>query len=92
MAVQPMCVRLPEDLDAAVRALAESEGISPSEVLRSAVHQRVYSQIPSVDEGYKQARGLAIQFAHEAVNLAAEQIPDSYEEAMEFLQARRRRG
>ena len=82
-----MCVRFPEDLDAALRARAEAEGLSPSELLRALAQQYVYNEQPSVDAGYMHARSLAIKLAHEAVSRAVdEHLPRTYEEAIQAVQ------
>ncbi len=78
----PVCVRLPDDLDVALRQRAEAEGLSVSELLISMLSHWVYGSTPSVDEGYKQARSLATKLAHEAVSRAIDDLPSTYEEAI----------
>jgi hypothetical protein len=78
----PICVRLPEDLDVAIRTRGAAEGLSPSEMLRSIITQWAYGSTPSVDEGYRQARSIAVRLAHEAIARAFDQLPEGYEEAL----------
>lgn len=81
----PICVRLPEDLDAAIRARCEAEGLTPSELMRSLASQYVYNDTPSVDAGYMQARTLAAKMAHAAVSAAIENLPQTFEEANHLI-------
>lgn len=78
----PICARLPHDLDAAVRMRATSEGLSPSEMLRAIVSQFIYAEVPATSEGYLQARALAARLAHEALARTLAQMPDNYDEAL----------
>jgi len=73
--------RIPAEIETQVAALAESQGITVSEFCRALVLQAITGQTPSVDEGYMQARGLAIQLAHKLISNAADDLPESYEEA-----------
>ena len=79
--VPPLCVRLPPDLDAAVRERAAREGLSVSEIFRALMSQWVYQQTPSVDEGYYNARQLAMKLAHEAVSNVIANEPGAFDVA-----------
>ena len=81
----PICSRLPPDLDAAVRDRAMAEGLSPSEMLRLIVQQWAYGSMATADEGYFQARQLAQHLAHVVLQAAINQLPQTYEEAMAII-------
>lgn len=83
-----ICVKLPDDLALALRARADAEGLNISEILRSMIHQWVYNETPSVDDGYRAGRALGLRAAHVAVSHLV--VPETYEEALAILQAQRR--
>ena len=78
----PICVKLPQDLDTAVRVLAEAQGISVSELLRTLLAQVVYGHASSVDDGYLAARRWASRLAHHALRAAINALPEDHDQAM----------
>ena len=81
----PLCLRLPEDLRAAVHQMAEQNGVSPSELVRDLIFRFVYGEPPGIAEGYMQGRAIGYQVAQQA--LASVQMPDNVEDAIRILQA-----
>ena len=82
MADEYIGFRLPAPLALQARAAAESLQMNLSEWLRVVVDQAVNGTVPSIDEGYKQARALAIQLATQLLQTALANMPDSYDEAL----------
>lgn len=85
MKAKPFACRLPVELHAGIEGRAIAEGISPSELVRNVLFNWLYGQEPSANEGYYQARGIASQIAHFALEEAIESLPSSYEEMVELL-------
>lgn len=83
----PICAKLPEDLEYALRDRAEAEGISVSEITRHAIAAFVFGSIPGAQEGYAQAKRLATQMALQAMHNGLASLPDTLEEWID-LQAR----
>lgn len=78
--------RIPLDWHDQIRAIADHNGITASEFLRAAISAALQSmpgdlRLTNVD-GYKQARSLASKMAHEMLDIAKVQLPDTYEEAV----------
>ena len=90
---RPIAVRLPADLVAAVDHACAEHDISPSELIRGIVSQWAYgkTQLAGPDEGYAQARDMAVQIAHAAVQQALEALPDSHSGAKQMLEGFRER-
>lgn len=83
---QTICLKLSIDLATALRSRAASENLTISDVLRSMIMEWVYDERPSVDDGYKQGRSIAMKMAHLTVSkLINDQMPDNFEEAMNIL-------
>jgi hypothetical protein len=87
---QTICLKLSIDLATALRSRAASENLTISDVLRSMVMEWVYDERPSVDDGYKQGRSIAMKVAHQTVtHLIADRMPDNFEDAMALINSRR---
>lgn len=86
-----IAVRLPSDLLAAVDAECIAKDITPSEFLRGLVSTWVYgdTQLKGPDEGYAQARAMASQIAHVAVQRALETMPSDFNGARTLLEGHR---
>jgi predicted transcriptional regulator len=85
--------RLTPDLQAAVDQLSAERGLSPSEILREALHAYVYGSRKSMggpDEGYAQARRDATRIARAVLEDALAEVPEDRDEAVEWLAARGR--
>lgn len=80
-----ICVRLDEELDAMLRARCGAEGLQISEVVISLLRQWLTGVVPTVDDGYRQAKGIALLAARLAIGLAANNLPQTYDEALAFL-------
>jgi hypothetical protein len=83
-------VRIPFELRAQIIALAGSQGISLSEYVRAALTAAVGGNYaPGSDEGYRQAKGMAIQIAMHLITgallQARDSLPATYEEALVML-------
>jgi predicted DNA binding CopG/RHH family protein len=86
-----IAVRLPSDLLAAVDTECAAKGITSSEFLRGLVSTWVYgdTQLRGPDEGYAQARSMASQIAHGAVQKALDNLPGDHDEARSMLEGYR---
>jgi|SRR5882672_6919503 len=80
----PLCLRLPEDLQAAVYQLAEENGVSPSEFVRDLIFRVVYGEPLGINEGYMQGRALGFRVLQLA--LSRLEMPSTAEDAVQFLQ------
>lgn len=83
-------VRIPFELRAQIIALASVQGISLSEYVRAALTAAVGGNYaPGSDEGYRQAKGMAIQLAllllSQACMQARERLPATYDDAVMLL-------
>lgn len=78
--------RIPIEWHEEINAITTHNGITVSEFLRSCIRaglDGVPGQLAfTVEDGYKQARALATKMAHEMLDIAKVQLPDSYEEAV----------
>jgi hypothetical protein len=82
---KPVCLRLQADLEAFVRDIAASQGITVSEWIRLLISNAVYGQAPDVDAGYNQGRAFGLKLAHEMIRKAAELMPQTHEEAVVYF-------
>lgn len=94
----PRCVRFPLDIDAELMARARNENLTVSELLQAFALGVIHNTQPSVDEGYRQAKSVAMQLATEALHTALAEMPETFAEAHQAvangqpLQRRMRRG
>jgi hypothetical protein len=78
-----VCFRLPYELRMQALALCETHGIGLSELLRGLLLRALGEPgLAGLDEGYMQARRLAIRMTHQLVETASRDLPDTYEEAV----------
>lgn len=81
----PLCVRLDAELVQMIDQAAANEGIARSEILRNVLTQWAYSNIPSADEGYRQALRMGPMLALALIRRAEQSLPMTLEEAQAFL-------
>jgi hypothetical protein len=84
MARGPLCLRLPEDLHAAVHHMAAEQGVSSSEWIRDLIFRVVYDQPLGMEEGYLHGRAIGVKAVMIALRSLA--VPETAEEAMRLLQ------
>lgn len=80
----PLCLRLSDDLHAAVYQMAEQQGVSSSELLRDLISRAVYGEPFGIDEGYLRGRALGYTMVQRALQYL--DIPASAEEAIQLIQ------
>lgn len=83
--VHTICVRLDEELDALLRQRCTMEGLQISEVVISLLRQWLTGTVPTVDDGYRQAKAMALVCVRFVIGHAAKNLPQTYEEAIAFL-------
>ena len=83
----PLCLRLSDDLHAAVIEMAEQQGVTTSEWMRDMLHRVVYNEPPGVEAGYMQGRQLGFRMLHLAFAETWKNLPTNVEDAMAMLQA-----
>lgn len=64
---------------------AQLEGLTVSELLQSFAQGVIYNTQPSVDEGYRHAKHLAIRIAHDVLQNALDELPETFAEAHHTL-------
>lgn len=88
MSGQIITCRVPEEWLPQIDALASTLGVTRSEWLRGLIAAALDGgpqgaiALGGVDEGYKQARAFASQLATSMLALAADMMPETYEEAV----------
>lgn len=80
-----ICFRPTPAQRAAIVEVATAHGITMSEYLRMLVEQQLTSGMFQVDEGYMEARSLALKLAHEVLRRAMEMLPQNYEDAVPYF-------
>lgn len=80
-----ICFRPTPIQRAAIVEVANAHGITMSEYLRMLVESQLTSGIFQVEEGYMEARGLALKLAHELLRRAQEMLPQSYADAVPYF-------
>lgn len=81
---QPIAVRLPEDLDIAIRQRAHELGVSTSDMLRSIVAQWAYGEPVTIEDGFLSGRRTALQLAMELLpKLFEKSFPKTLAEAQQ---------
>lgn len=85
MAADPICLRLPPDMLAMTKDLCAAQNISVSEWIRMLINDALHGNVPDVNEGYMQARALALKLSHELLRRATEMLPPTYEEAQMYF-------
>jgi hypothetical protein len=81
----PLCLRLPDDMHAAVHQLAEQQGVSTSEWIRDLIFRTVYGEPLGISEGYFAGRAIGFKVMHRLLGMI--RVPQTVEEAMSFLQS-----
>lgn len=82
---QPICIRLPPEMDMLAREIVAAQSITLSEWVRMLIHNAIYGHTPNVNEGYMQARTLALKLASEMLRRAGELLPQDYDEAVTYF-------
>lgn len=82
MATDITCVRIPPDQRALLEHHAQAGGLSLSDLIRTILMAYFQGQAGSTD-GYLHARALGTHIARRALSEALNNLPDTYEEAVE---------
>lgn len=69
------CLRLTDDIHAALRQQAQAQNQSMSEIVRVILYQAIYGYAPSETDGYAQGRKIAYQTAMRLVKDAIDAMP-----------------
>ncbi len=77
--------QLDPELYQAVVERCEAEAISASDLVRALCREWINGGMPTVDEQYRTAKALAIRMFRTFATRLAEELPDSYEEAMQMI-------
>jgi len=85
--IDPLCVRLPDDLLAAVHQHAEQSGVTTSEWIRDLIFRVVYGEPLGMDEGYVQGRNVGYRILLMACREAWQHAPATIEDAIKLIQA-----
>jgi len=80
-----ICIRLQPEMNALVREVVSAHSISLSEWIRILIQNALYGVSPHVDEGYIQARALAIKLAHDLLRRAEATMPPTFEDAIVYF-------
>lgn len=83
----PVSIRIPAEWRAQIESICAVQGVTLSEYFRSALLLQMNSGVSGIDEGYMAGRMIGLQIAHRALALAGTQLPETYEEALAFLNA-----
>lgn len=79
--------KLTPEMRAGIITRAEADGVSASEWIRGVIEQALVGEVPSVDEGYRQARRLATQMATEIIRRATRSAVEAIPETVDEFQA-----
>jgi len=83
--VKPICIRLPPEMETITREIVAAQSITLSEWVRMLIYNAIYGNTPDVNEGYMQARTLALKLATEMLRRANEMLPQNYDEAVSYF-------
>jgi hypothetical protein len=87
MAAHPtMCFKVPIDLQTAIVAMAERDGVSVSEWLRDKVHRIVYGEPLGMEQGYLEGRQLGFRMLQLLFQQTWDQAPATLEDALQLMQ------
>jgi hypothetical protein len=81
----PICLRMPQDLHAAIEQLSAQAGLSTSEWIRDVLYRAIYGEPPGENQGYVNGRQIGYQILMLAFRDASRSVPESAEEAMKVL-------
>jgi hypothetical protein len=86
----PMCLRLPDDLQAAVAQMATEAGVTTSEWIRDLLFRTVYGEPLGVNEGYLHGRSVGYRVAMLACAEAWKHMPATIEDGLKAMQKKHR--
>jgi hypothetical protein len=90
----PMCLRLPDDLQAAVAQMAAEAGVTTSEWIRDLLFRTVYGEPLGVNDGYLHGRSIGYRVAVMAYRDTLGAMPETVEAGLALIekQKTKRRG